>query len=315
MDYIIDPKNSRLNPYPIEFQDLWDFLNKQRSSVWFAEEVDLSKDDFSKLTQNEQFFVKMILAFFSQFDGIVNLNISEYLMDEVQIIEAKYNYRWQMAMEDIHADMYAILIETYIKNDEEKNKLRNAIDFFPILSEIREWGNAWLHQSSFAIKLLVNTIFEGIFFSAPFCLIFYLSQENKLPGLSKSNEFISRDEGMHTDFGIMLFKKLQSKPDEQLVHQIFNEAIVLKTKFIKDSLPVKLIGMSSENMIDYVKFISDRLLFNLGYSKIFNIKDNPFPFMDRIGLEAKNNFFESRTTEYQKAKFKKNKDINILDDF
>ena len=317
MEEILDPGNNRLNPYPIQHPDLWKFLHKQRSCIWFTEEVDLSKDDFDTLTDNEKTFVKMILAFFSQFDGIVNLNIADCLMNEIQIIEAKYNYRWQMAIEDIHADMYALLIETYITDDEEKEKIRNGVNTFPILNEIKTWGEKWIraHDASFSTKLLVNIIMEGIFFSGPFCLIFYLSNNNKLQGLVKSNEFIARDEGMHTEFGILLFNKLQHRPQEKIVHKIFREAIEIKSRFVHQSLPCRMTGMSSEKMVEYIKFLSDRILEKMGYKSLFDAKKNPFPFMDRIGLEGKNNFFESRTTEYQKAKCHKRLNLSELHDF
>lgn len=314
IEKILDKRNARLNPYPIEYQDLWDFLNKQRACVWFVEEIDLSKDNFEKLSENEKTFIKMILAFFSQFDGIVNLNITEHLLEKIQIIEAQHNYRWQMAMEDIHSDMYGLLIESYIKDDEEKNKLRNAINNFHVLNELKLWGEKWLSKNNFAISLLVNMFIEGIFFSAPFCLIFYISQDNKLPGLCKSNEFISRDEGMHTDFAVMIYNKLENKLKKEEVIEILNEMLIINEKFILQTLPCKLIGMSSTKMIQYVKFISDRLLFKMGYSKIFNINENPILFMDRIGLEGKNNFFESRTTEYQKSNNLKKK-LDILENF
>lgn len=314
IERILDTNNARLNPYPIQYKDLWDFLNKQRACVWFVEEIDLGKDKFELLTDNEKVFIKMILAFFSQFDGIVNLNITEHLLDKIQIIEAQHNYRWQMAMEDIHSDMYGLLIESYIKNDEEKETLRNAISHFDVLNELKLWGEKWLAENNFGIALLVNAFIEGIFFSAPFCLIFYVAQDNKLPGLCKSNEFISRDEGMHTDFAVMIYNKLEKKLKKEKVYEILREMLIINEKFILQTLPCKLIGMSSEKMNQYVKFISDRLLVKLGYPKLFNISDNPLPFMDRIGLEGKNNFFESRTTEYQKSNNFKEK-LDILENF
>lgn len=314
IEKLLDIKNTRLNPYPIQYQDLWNFLNKQRACVWFVEEIDLSKDNFNSLAENEKTFIKMILAFFSQFDGIVNLNITEHLLEKIQIIEAQHNYRWQMAMEDIHSDMYGLLIESYIKDDKEKDKLRNAISNFSVLNELKVWGEKWLSKDNFAMSLLVNMFIEGIFFSAPFCLIFYIAQDNKLPGLCKSNEFISRDEGMHTEFAIMLYNKLEEKLKKEEIYQILDEMLVINEKFILQTLPCKLIGMSSEKMTQYVKYISDRLLFKLNYPKKFNITENPLPFMDRIGLEGKNNFFESRTTEYQKCVSLKKK-LDILDSF
>lgn len=314
IEKILDNNNLRLNPYPIEYPDLWDFLNKQRACIWFVEEVDLSKDNFEDLAENEKTFIKMILAFFSQFDGIVNLNITEHLLEKIKIIEAQHNYRWQMAMEDIHSDMYGLLIESYIKNDEEKNKLRNAISNFYVLNELKLWGEKWLQKNNFTIALLVNMFIEGIFFSAPFCLIFYIAQDNKLPGLCKSNEFISRDEGMHTEFAIMIYNKLENRLKKEEIYEILDEMLIINEKFILQTLPCKLIGMSSTKMIEYVKYISDRLLYKLNYPKKFNIMENPIPFMDRIGLEGKNNFFESRTTEYQKSNNYKKK-LNILESF
>jgi len=314
IEYLLDDNNARLNPYPIQHPDLWNFLKKQRACVWFVEEIDLGNDRFDKLNENEKTFIKMILAFFSQFDGIVNLNINEHLLDKIKIIEAQHNYRWQMAMEDIHSDMYGLLIEAYIKDNEEKEKLRNAISNFDVLNELKLWGEKWLSKNSFAIALLVNAFIEGIFFSAPFCLIFFIAQDNKLPGLCKSNEFISRDEGMHTEFSTMIYKKLENKLDKEEVYEILREMLIINEKFIFQTLPCKLIGMSSEKMIQYVKFISDRLIQNLGYPKMFNIQENPLPFMDRIGLEGKNNFFESRTTEYQKSNSFKKK-LDILESF
>ena len=289
MEKILDKNNGRLNPYPIQYQDLWNFLNKQRACIWFVEEIDLSKDNFNSLTENEKTFIKMILAFFSQFDGIVNLNITEHLLEKIQIIEAQYNYRWQMAMEDIHSDMYGLLIESYIKNDEEKEKLRNAISNFYVLNELKLWGEKWLQKDNFAIALLVNMFIEGISLVL-LCLIFHIAQDNKLPGLCKYNEFISRDEGMHTEFAIMIYNKLENRLKKEEIYEILDEMLIINEKFILQTLPCKLIGMSSTKMIEYVKYISDRLLYKLNYPKRFNIMENPIPFMDRIGLEGKQFF-------------------------
>jgi ribonucleotide reductase beta subunit family protein with ferritin-like domain len=316
VENILNPSKERFNPFPTEYHTLWNFLQKQRASVWFVEEVDLSKDDLSSCNDQEKHFIKMILAFFSQFDGIINVNIGESLLKEVKIIEAQYNYRWQMSMEDIHSEMYATLIETYIDDDNEKIVLRNAVNNFAVLKDIKDWiDNRFFTEGvSFGMKLIVNAILEGIFFSAPFCLIFYLSQNNKLPGLAKSNEFISRDEGMHMDFSVLLFRELQNKPSQPEVHSLFKEAIDINKKFVHEALPCKLPGMSQEKMNEYVEFISDRLLIKLGYDKLFFVSQNPFPFMDRISLEGKNNFFESRTTEYQKPLCRKD-NLKLLDVF
>jgi ribonucleoside-diphosphate reductase beta chain len=274
------------------------------ASFWTVEEVDLSKDanDWVKLNDNEQHFIKNILAFFAGSDGIVLENLGVRFMQDVKIPEATCFYGFQIAMENIHSEMYSLLIDTYIKNTEEKTFLFNAIDNIPSVAKKANWAIKWINDSNsnFAKRLIAFAAIEGIFFSGSFCAIFWLKKRGLMPGLTSSNELISRDEGMHTDFAVAIYDLLQTKLDYETIKEIIMEAVEIEKEFIIDSIPCKLIGMNSKLMSEYIEFVADRLVLQLGYDKIYNSK-NPFDFMEMISLEGKTNFFEKRVMDYSKA--------------
>ena len=302
-EYLLNPENNRLTVYPIKNNLIWESYKKQQAAFWTAEEIDLSKDhvDFLKLNDNEQYFIKMILAFFSSSDTIVNINLSERFLNEIQIREGIIAYTWQMAMESIHSEMYSLQIDNIIKDTKEKDKLFNAVNEFPCIAEKANWAYKWIESTeSFDHRLIAFAIVEGVFFSGSFCSIFWLKKRNLMPGLCSSNELIARDEGMHTNFAILLYSMINNKIDEYEIHEIFKEAVEIECKFICESLPCSLIGMNSELMIEYIKYVADRLLIELRYNKIYN-SINPFDFMESISVEGKTNFFEMRPTQYQKS--------------
>ncbi|AYV79344.1 MAG: ribonucleoside-diphosphate reductase [Faunusvirus sp.] len=306
---LLGEENARFTTYPIKYQKVWDMYEKQLASIWQVNEVDLSKDanDWVKLNADEQYFVKMVLAFFAASDGIVNLNITERFMKDVQITEAKYFYRLQTAMEDIHSTMYSLLIDTYIRDAAEKTKLFNAIQTIPCVKRKADWALKWItdDKESFSMRLIAFVIVEGIFFSGSFCSIFWLADRNLMPGLSKSNEFISRDEGMHCDFACLLYGMIKNRLSYDKVKSVFMDAVNIEKEFICESLPCNLIGMNSKLMSQYIEFVADRLISQLNYPKIYNTT-NPFDFMEKIGANSKTNFFEDRVSEYQKANLNQN---------
>ena len=317
---LIDNEN-RYVMFPIQDQNIWDMYKKQVECFWRAEEVDLSKDltHWKKLDNNEKYFIKMIIAFFAASDGIVLENLAVRFMNDVQLSEARAFYGFQIAMENIHSEMYSLLIETYISNQEEKTTLFNAIKTFPCIRKKADWAIKWINDmdSSFATRLVAFACIEGIFFSGAFCSIFWLKKRNIMPGLCASNELISRDEGLHAEFAIMLYSMLDNKLPESDIHAMFQEAVEIEREFICESLPCALLGMNSDSMTEYIKFVADRLLVVLGYSKFFNAK-NPFDFMESISIEGKTNFFEHRPTQYQKASvLNKSRDstFKLTDDF
>ena len=302
-EYLLNPENNRLTIYPIKNESIWQAYKKQQAAFWTAEELDFSKDydHFINLNSNEQHFIKMILAFFSSSDTIVNINLGERFLNDIKIREANVVYTFQMMMENIHSETYSLQIDNIIKDPDEKNKLFNAVCEYECIKEKANWALKWIDSTeSFAMRLIAFAIVEGVFFSGSFCSIFWLKKRNIMPGLCKSNELISRDEGMHTNFAILLYSMISNKIDESIVHNMFIDAVEIETKFICESLPCAMIGMNSELMITYIKFVADRLLFDLGYNKLFNVK-NPFDFMESISIEGKTNFFESRPTQYQSA--------------
>lgn len=302
-EYLLNPENNRLTIYPIKNETIWNSYKTQQAAFWTAEEIDFSKDynDFNKLNANEQHFIKMILAFFSSSDTIVNINLGERFLNDVKVREAIVAYTWQMMMESIHSETYSLQIDNIVRDPEEKDKLFNAVKEFSCIAEKAAWAVKWIESSeSFAMRLLAFAIVEGVFFSGSFCSIFWLKKRNIMPGLCASNELIARDEGMHCGFAVMLFSMLANKPDESDVHAIFQDAVEIERKFICESLPCALLGMNSDSMTQYIKFVSDRLLVDLGYNKFFNVI-NPFDFMESISVEGKTNFFEARPTQYQKA--------------
>jgi ribonucleotide reductase beta subunit family protein with ferritin-like domain len=277
---------------------------KQVDCFWRAEEIDLSKDldDWKKLTADEKHFVSMILAFFAASDGIVLENLATRFMSDVQVSEARAFYGFQIAMENIHSETYSLLIETYINDKLEKDKLFNALDHFPCIKKKSDWAQKWIkdNRSGFATRLVAFACVEGVFFSGAFSSIFWLKKRGLLPGLTFSNELISRDEALHTEFAVLLYDKMENKLKKSKVHEIIREAVEIETEFICDALPCRLIGMNSMMMTQYIQFVADRLCVQLGYDKIYNVA-NSFDFMDMISLESKTNFFEKRVSEYALA--------------
>lgn len=319
-EYLLNSENNRLTIYPIKNELIWQAYKKQQAAFWVAEEVDFSKDyeHFCKLNSGEQHFIKMILAFFSSSDTIVNINLGERFINDVKIREAIVAYSWQMMMESIHSETYSLQIDNIIKDPEEKDKLFNAVREFPCIAEKAAWAVKWIESNdSFALRLLAFAIVEGVFFSGSFCSIFWLKKRNVMPGLCTSNELIARDEGMHTNFAVLLYSMLKNKVPEADVHLMFQDAVEIERKFICESLPCALLGMNSDLMTQYIKFVADRLLLDLGYCKFFNVT-NPFDFMESISVEGKTNFFESRPTQYQKSSVlnkTKNETFKLIEDF
>ena len=301
---ILKENPNRFVLFPIQHSDIWEMYKKQEASIWTAEELDLSPDlvDWdSKLNDDERFFIKHVLAFFAASDGIVNENLAENFLSEVQYTEAKFFYGFQIMMENIHSETYSLLIDTYIKDTKEKNYLFNAIETFEPVKKKAEWAMRWIDNGSYAERLVSFAAVEGIFFSGSFCSIFWLKKRGLMPGLTFSNELISRDEGLHCDFACMLYNNhLVNKLPKEQVQKIIADAVKIEKEFVTESLPVRLIGMNSDLMSQYIEFVADRLLTELGNDKIYNTS-NPFDFMDMINLQGKTNFFEKRVGEYQKA--------------
>lgn len=293
----------RFTLFPIKYFDIWELYNKSLSSFWTVEEIDLSEDIQhweEKLNDNERYFIKNILAFFAGSDGIVNENLALNFYNEIQIPEVRNLYATQIQIEAIHSHCYSLMIETYIKNSEEKEMLFKAIETIPAVKKKAEWALKWIDNGEFPERLLAFAAVEGIFFSGSFCAIYWLKSRGLMPGLSLANQFISRDESLHTRTAVLLYSKLTQKLSEKRVHELFNEVYEIENEFITESLPVSLIGMNSELMKQYIKFVTDFWLVELGYNKLYNVK-NPFPFMEYISLENKTNFFEKRVSEYSKA--------------
>jgi ribonucleoside-diphosphate reductase beta chain len=301
---ILQPNDNRFVIFPIQHNDLWDWYKKQQACFWTAEEIDLHSDlvDWNdKLTDDERYFIKHILAFFAASDGIVNENLAENFVNEVQYSEAKFFYGFQIMMENIHSETYSLLIDTYVKDEVEKDRLFRAIEVFPAIKKKAEWALKWIESESFAERLIAFAAVEGIFFSGAFCSIFWLKKRGLLPGLTFSNELISRDEGMHCDFAVHLHNKhIVNKVSKERIKEIIVDALNIEREFITESLPVSLIGMNAKLMTEYLEFVTDRLLLEFGCEKEYNAT-NPFDFMEMISLEGKTNFFEKRVSEYQKA--------------
>ena len=320
-EILLNEENNRLTVYPILYNNIWSAYKTQMAAFWTAEEIDFSNDykDFNSLSENEKYFIKMVLAFFAASDTIVNINLGERFSKEVQIREAIITYNFQMMMENIHSEVYSLMIDNIIRNPDEKHKLLNAITEYPCISKKAMWAKKWIEsKASFAQRLIAFTIVEGVFFSGSFCSIFWIKKKNLMPGLCDSNELIARDEGMHTDFAILLYSMIENKITEKIVHQMFKESVIIEKEFICESLPCSLLGMNSESMSQYIEFVSDRLLESLGYSKIWGTL-NPFDFMESMSIEGKTNFFESRPTQYQKASVlntsTSDKNFTALDEF
>ena len=294
---------------------------KQIACFWTPEEIDFSKDldDWEKLNDREQHFIKNVLAFFAGSDGIVLENLVERFSNEVSIPEVKCFYGFQIAIENIHSECYSLLIDTYIKNEEEKRKLFSAIDEIPCIGQKANWAIKWIKdkKSNFAKRLVAFAAVEGIFFSGSFCAIFWLNKRGLMPGLTFSNELISRDEGMHTDFAVLLYSKLVNKLSEKTIHSLISDAVEIEKNFICESIPCSLIGMNQELMSQYIEFVADRLVQQLGYNKIYN-SENPFSFMEMISIQGKTNFFEKRVSDYSLAHVntgEENKEIEFDADF
>ena len=300
---LLKENKNRFVLFPIEHRDVWEFYKQAEASFWTAEEVDLSQDlkDWEQLSSEEKHFVSHVLAFFAASDGIVNENIAENFVSEVQYTEAKFFYGFQIAIENIHSEVYSLLIDTYVKDAKEKDKLFNAIETLDCVKKKAEWALRWISKASFAERLIAFAAVEGIFFSGSFCSIFWLKKRGLMPGLSFSNELISRDEGLHCDFACLLYNNhLVNKLSVERVTQIITDAVAIEQEFVTDALPVRLIGMNADLMSQYIEFVADRLLVALNCPKVYYAV-NPFDFMEMISLQGKTNFFEKRVGEYQKA--------------
>jgi ribonucleotide reductase beta subunit family protein with ferritin-like domain len=314
-ELLSDVKN-RFVLFPVKYDPIWQMYKTAVSVFWIPTEVDLTKDldDWdNKLSENERGFIKNVLAFFSSSDSIVNENLAARFLNEVQIPEAKAFYGFQIAMEVVHQEMYSLMIDTYVKDTQEKDHLFNAIFNVPSITRKAEWALKWINDSdaSFQTRLIAFAIVEGIFFSSAFASIYWLKERGLMPGLCLSNEFISRDEGLHTEFAVLLYSYIKNRLPQETVHDIIREATEIECQFVEDSLKVRLIGMNSDLMCDYVRYCSDRLVQQLGYDKIYDVK-NPFQFMDRIALSNKTNFFEHYVADYSKANLDKGNDAFVF---
>ena len=311
---ILSEDNNRLVLFPIEYPECYAMYKKAIDCFWNVNEIDLSKDltDWDKLKENEKYFIKMILAFFAGSDGLIIENLGARFMNEVKVAEIKAFYGFQIAMENIHSETYSLLIETYVKDKAEKIKLFNAIDNFPCIKKKADWCEKWINSDSesFATRLVAFACVEGIFFSGAFCSIYWLKKRGLMHGLTFSNELISRDEALHTEFALLVYSKLQNKLSKDKIKEIIKEAVEIEQEFICDALPCRLIGMNSDLMSKYIEFVSDRLSVQLGAGKIYETK-NPFDFMEMISIEGKTNFFEKRVGEYALAT--KDKDETTFD--
>jgi len=312
---LLDPNEDRFVIFPIRHHDIWSKYKQHMAVFWTPEEIDLSKDmkDWERLTDNERHFIKHILGFFAGSDGIVMENLATRFTSEVQWPEAKYFYACQNLLEAVHSETYSLLIDTYIKDPQEKSDILRAITTIPCVEKKAKWALEWIDnkEADFATRLVGFAAVEGIFFSGAFCAIFWLKQRGIMPGLTLSNEFIARDEGLHTDFACLLYSKLVNRLTKQKVHKILREAVRIEKHFITKALPCELIGMNAELMKQYIEFVADRLSLQLGYPKIYSAK-NPFDFMERISLENKDNFFEKRVSTYAKAAVGKSKEDMVF---
>jgi ribonucleotide reductase beta subunit family protein with ferritin-like domain len=304
--------------FPIIKDDIWKKYKEAEANFWTSEEIDLTKDhkDWNNLTKNEKYFIEMTLAFFAASDGIVNENLCERFLSEVELLEAKFFYGFQIAMENIHSETYSLLIDTYIKDNNRKTMLFNAMDTIPSIKKKADWAFKWINDkdSDFGKRLVAFAVVEGIFFSASFCSIFWLKKRGLMPGLCFSNELISRDEGLHTEFAVLLYSYLNNKPNKEDVINIIKEAVEIEKEFTTESLPCNLIGMNGDEMKNYIEFVADRLLTMFGINKIYNTI-NPFDWMESISIQGKTNFFERRVGEYSNlSNPNSDKDDNITFD-
>ncbi len=313
MEVLLEENKDRFVLLPIRYPEIWDMYKKHEAGFWTAEEIDLHPDlkDWERLNDDERHFIKHVLAFFAASDGIVNENLAVNFMKEVQLPEARCFYGFQIMMENIHSETYSLLIDAYIKDPKEKTRLFHAIDTVPCVQKKAQWALTWINNGSFAERLVAFAAVEGIFFSGSFCSIFWLKKRGLMPGLSFSNELISRDEGLHCDFACLLYGMLKTKLSQEQVHSIIKDAVACEHEFVTDALPVSLIGMNAKLMCQYIEFVADRLLASLGYSKIYNSL-NPFDFMEMISLQGKTNFFEKRVSEYKKSGVNVNKEHQMI---
>ena len=303
MEPLLEPSNDRFCAFPIRYHDIWEMYKKAEASFWIAEEIDLQEDlkDWEKLNSDEQYFISNVLAFFAASDGIVLENLAVRFMKEIQIPEARAFYGFQIMIENIHSEVYSLLIDTYIKNPREKMHLFKAIETIPIIKKKAEWALKWINsESSFAERLVAFACIEDIFFSGSFCAIFWFKKRGMMPGLTFSNELISRDEGLHCDFACLIFTHLINKPENDTLLEIIKSAVELEKEFVCHALPVDLIGMNKNTMSEYIEFVADHLICSLGLPRYYNTV-NPFDWMEIISLQGKTNFFEKRVGEYQKA--------------
>jgi ribonucleoside-diphosphate reductase subunit M2 len=313
--------------FPVEYPDVYEMFKKAQSAYWTADEISFAADipDLEKMNENEKYFISHVLAFFAASDGIVMENLSERFSKDIPKSEVRAFYAFQNAMEAIHSETYSLLIETYVKDDAVKDQLFNAVRNFPAIREKAEWAIKWIEnkQASFAQRLVAFAIVEGLFFSASFCAIFWLRERGMLPGLSFANQLIARDESMHTDFAILLYSKLEHRLPQSVIHEMIRDAVSIETKFITESIPCSMIGMNVNLMTEYIMYIADRLIAQLGYEKVYN-KTNPFAFMEKSATQTKSSFFEVRVADYNKANvsFKPGQSavptelaVNIGDDF
>jgi len=300
---LLTEEKNRFVLFPIQYDEIWKMYKQHVASFWTAEEIDLTQDltDWETLSPDEKHFIKHVLAFFAASDGIVNENLVLNFMKDVQIAEARCFYGFQLAIENIHAETYSLLIDTYVKDNKEKDFLFNAMENLECVKKKAKWALDWIDNApSFAHRLIAFAAVEGIFFSGSFCSIFWLKNRGLMPGLAFSNELISRDEGLHCDFACLLYSMLNNKPGDEEAISIITDAVIFEKEFVTDALPVSLIGMNAELMCQYIEFVADRLLISLGYPKQYNAT-NPFSFMDLINLQGKTNFFEKRVGDYQKS--------------
>jgi ribonucleotide reductase beta subunit family protein with ferritin-like domain len=315
-DPLLTPNDSRYVMFPIQDDSIWKMYKKQVDCFWRAEEIEFGKDlvDWNKLNEDEKYFISMILAFFAASDGIVTENLALKFMGDVQLAEARAFYGFQIAMESIHSEVYSLMIDTFIKDDVEKDKLFNAVSNFPCIAKKADWAKKWINdnRSSFAARLIAFACVEGIFFSSSFSAIYWIKKRGLMPGLTFSNELISRDEAMHCEFAVLLYTKLYKKLNKKRVYEIIQEAVEIEKEFIIEAIPCRLIGMNSKLMSQYIEFVADRLCLQLGYDKIYN-SANPFDFMELISIESKVNFFERTNSEYALANKSIDKNIDIFE--
>jgi len=316
---LLKPDDNRFVMFPIHNQDIWKMYKKQMDCFWRAEEINLAQDlgDWEKLSSDEKHFISMVLAFFAASDGLVLENLASRFMNDVQVSEARAFYGFQIAMENVHSETYSLLIDTYIRDESEKTRLFNAIENYPCIAKKANWAKKWIgdNRSSFASRLVAFAAIEGIFFSSSFASIYWIKKRGLMPGLTFSNELISRDEALHTEFAVLLYSKLMKKLNKKRIYEIIQEAVEIEKEFITQAIPCRMIGMNANLMTQYIEFVADRLIVQLGYDKVYNVS-NPFDFMELISIESKVNFFERTNAEYALANKSIDKDIfDLIADF